>query len=180
MPRGVYERTARHRQKLGDAKRGKLKVVCKKGHSLTGDNLLFDGLTRRCRVCRAASHKKASKEWQSRNREKCNAKTRKWRERNKDKDKLTRRRFVLKKQYGITPEKVKEMFESQGRKCANPGCNSVSPGRTGWGWSIDHSHVTHKIRGMLCTGCNTSLGLLKENKERIIGMIEYLKWHEEA
>ena len=180
MPRGVYERTAEHRKRLGDANRGKLRVTCKYGHLLVGDNLLLDGSTRRCRKCRLASHRKASKKWQSRNLEKCNARTRKWREKNKDKDRLTRRRFVLKKQYGLTPEKVEEMFEFQGRKCANPGCGSISPGRTGWDWSIDHNHTTFRVRGILCNGCNTALGLLKESRDRILGLAEYLKKYEGA
>ncbi len=180
MPRGVYERTVEHKRRLGNANRGKVKTICRQGHPLTGDNLLFDGLTRRCRKCRSISHTKASRKWQSKNPEKCSTKTRRWREKNKDRDRLIRRRSVLKKQYGLTPEKVEEMFEIQGRKCANPGCDSISPGRKGWDWSVDHNHTTNKVRGILCNGCNTSLGLLKEDGRKIAGLIEYLKKYEEA
>jgi hypothetical protein len=51
-------------------------------------------------------------------------------------------------------------------------------------YAIDHDHDccegSHSkcgkcIRGILCTQCNTSLGLLKDNKKYIIGLAEYIK-----
>ena len=40
---------------------------------------------------------------------------------------------------------------------------------------IDHNHLTGKFRGVLCNTCNTSLGLLKEDAERIIALAKYAK-----
>jgi hypothetical protein len=40
---------------------------------------------------------------------------------------------------------------------------------------FDHDHATGKFRGLLCGNCNTALGLLGENPERIMKLISYLK-----
>jgi hypothetical protein len=37
------------------------------------------------------------------------------------------------------------------------------------------NHVTGDIRGLLCHGCNTSLGLLSESPDRIRGLFTYLE-----
>jgi hypothetical protein len=181
MPTGVYERTAEQKQRLAqyaNCRKGKKyinsRLTCKYGHPLTEDNLT-GGKRRRCKICR----RNIVEKWRLANPEKVAAKTRRWRKNNTEKDKLIRRRSVLKRQYKLTPEKVKEMFELQGRKCANLGCGSTSPGRRGWDWSIDHNHTTLKVRGILCNGCNAALGFLHENKERILGLAEYLKKYEE-
>lgn len=51
-------------------------------------------------------------------------------------------------------------------------------------YAIDHDHDCCKgshskcgecIRGILCTQCNTALGLLKEDKKYIIGLGDYIK-----
>lgn len=43
--------------------------------------------------------------------------------------------------------------------------------------AVDHSHLTGKTRGLLCTACNISLGKLKENIETFQSAIAYLKRH---
>ena len=40
---------------------------------------------------------------------------------------------------------------------------------------VDHNHETGKYRGVLCHGCNTSLGLVNENIMTLIKMIKYIK-----
>ena len=39
---------------------------------------------------------------------------------------------------------------------------------------LDHCHRTGKIRGLLCSNCNTALGLVKENLEIVEGLRTYL------
>jgi hypothetical protein len=41
--------------------------------------------------------------------------------------------------------------------------------------SVDHCHVTGKIRGLLCHSCNVGLGLFKDNIDTIQNAILYLK-----
>lgn len=74
------------------------------------------------------------------------------------------------KTYGIDSKSWDDLFESQGRKCAV--CKSDNPGKNDW--HTDHDHDTEKIRGILCSNCNTALGLLKDDIIRLKAAIEYL------
>jgi hypothetical protein len=67
------------------------------------------------------------------------------------------------------------VFNAQDRKCANPGCRSETP--NGNAWHTDHNHATKEFRTILCAPCNMSLGLLKEKPERILGLEQYLAYH---
>ena len=40
---------------------------------------------------------------------------------------------------------------------------------------IDHNHDTEKPRGLLCHKCNTALGLLGDDSQRMIKLIQYLE-----
>jgi len=40
--------------------------------------------------------------------------------------------------------------------------------------SVDHRHKTNRVRGLLCSSCNTALGLLKEDFTIINNLIQYL------
>lgn len=40
--------------------------------------------------------------------------------------------------------------------------------------AIDHDHKTGKIRGLLCTRCNTAIGLLNDNIDFLRRAIMYL------
>ena len=39
---------------------------------------------------------------------------------------------------------------------------------------LDHDHATNKFRGWLCRRCNLTLGLVKDSKELLNKMVEYL------
>jgi hypothetical protein len=41
--------------------------------------------------------------------------------------------------------------------------------------AVDHNHETGSIRGLLCFSCNTAIGSMDENVERLIAAVEYLK-----
>jgi ribosomal protein L37E len=42
----------------------------------------------------------------------------------------------------------------------------------------DHDHETGRIRGWLCSNCNTALGLAGDSQVVLLRMAEYLKQHE--
>ena len=42
---------------------------------------------------------------------------------------------------------------------------------------IDHIHGTSQIRGLLCSMCNTGLGMFRDNRESLAKAIDYLKEH---
>jgi hypothetical protein len=41
----------------------------------------------------------------------------------------------------------------------------------------DHDHVTGEFRGWLCTRCNVTLGMVKENVEILSALASYLNNH---
>lgn len=40
---------------------------------------------------------------------------------------------------------------------------------------VDHCHETGVVRGVLCSSCNTAIGLMGENIDRLAAAIEYVK-----
>lgn len=81
-------------------------------------------------------------------------------------------------QYGISSLAWDRMFEQQGRRCA--ACSATEPGPGGSKWATDHCHESGIVRGVLCQGCNTALGLLNESPERILGLLSYCAAHVQA
>lgn len=61
----------------------------------------------------------------------------------------TKRQYDLKKRYNLTPEQRAAM-PNQCQVCGNKNALHV-----------DHNHVTGQVRGILCTYCNTALGILE-------------------
>jgi hypothetical protein len=45
--------------------------------------------------------------------------------------------------------------------------------------AIDHNHITNTIRGLLCSSCNTALGLLKDDASILQTAINYLNKEKE-
>jgi hypothetical protein len=39
---------------------------------------------------------------------------------------------------------------------------------------IDHNHQTNQVRGLICSQCNTGIGLLGDSPERLMKAVEYL------
>lgn len=78
-----------------------------------------------------------------------------WKERHPEKRKLYTRNSRI-RAYGIEPETYYLMLEQQGHRCAI--CKAEPKRRM---MSIDHNHDTGKVRGLLCDGCNLSLGHLE-------------------
>lgn len=83
---------------------------------------------------------------------------RNYRKKNPDKT----RRTHLKTKYGITPEIYEEKLIEQDHKCAICRRDKSSYKRV---FSIDHSHITGEIRGLLCDPCNYGLGFYEKYKD---------------
>lgn len=75
----------------------------------------------------------------------------------------------LLRNYKIDLDRLQELLAVE--QCANPGCTNTKR------LHIDHDHETGAVRGMLCSGCNTSLGQLREDVARIRGLAEYKLLH---
>lgn len=78
--------------------------------------------------------------------------------------------------YGITLDQLSEIYTKQGSNCLICGISEEATGRL---LSIDHCHITGKIRGLLCNLCNVGLGNFKDNTELLEKAINYLNEHKE-
>lgn len=77
------------------------------------------------------------------------------------------RRF---RKYGLTPEAFEALVEEQNGLCKT--CDKELIGRE---LHIDHCHTTGAVRGLLCRGCNTALGHVKDSVETLERLIVYIK-----
>lgn len=78
------------------------------------------------------------------------------------------RNFRYLKEYNITLDDYNIKYDSAEGKCEI--CN-IKFDRL----FIDHNHDTMEIRGLLCHGCNTAIGFLKEKTENLESAIRYLR-----
>lgn len=78
--------------------------------------------------------------------------------------------YQKKTKYGLTEEKYKELFIEQDNKCSICGTSFEDTKAF-----VDHDHKTGKVRGLLCTQCNTLLGMAKDDTEILDAAIQYLK-----
>jgi hypothetical protein len=66
------------------------------------------------------------------------------------------------------------MLAAQGGVCAACG-ETPSPRRGKSIWNVDHDHSTGRVRGILCTGCNSAIGHLQDDPERCRKAAAYLE-----
>jgi len=84
----------------------------------------------------------------------------------------SKRKELLRKfsKYGLTENEFETMLQNQNHRCAI--CLTDDPKTKGW--CIDHCHTTKIVRGILCSNCNSAIGLMKENTFALRAAIEYL------
>lgn len=84
-----------------------------------------------------------------------------------------KRKRYFRKTYGLSLEELDKMSAAQDGKCA---ICAKTPSLL----VVDHDHSTGAVRGLLCHQCNRTLGLLGEDIECLLAMIEYLRQHQEV
>ena len=127
-----------------------------------------DGYNSWCKKC----HQLNANNWNKKNRKrhKVNSK----RHQKTERYKKTRRNQSLKERYGITQKDFEQMEKNQKGLCAICG-NPETMVRDGklMNLSVDHNHITGKVRGLLCRMCNHKLGHL-ENIDFVLRAKQYL------
>ena len=78
------------------------------------------------------------------------------------------------KVYGITLEQVQEMREQSGGICSI--CNREGKHHHKR-LVIDHDHKTGKVRGLICSTCNSMIGWCGEDTQTLQNLINYLNHH---
>jgi hypothetical protein len=110
------------------------------------------------------------REYNSNNREKINLNNRIYNYTHPDSKMSTH----LTNRYKITKTEYDNMFSLQNGVCAICG-NTGGKKRL----CVDHNHITGKIRGLLCDGCNVGIGRLKDSVSLVEKALDYLKLHED-
>jgi hypothetical protein len=75
--------------------------------------------------------------------------------------------------YNLTLEEIDAMLVVQNNQCTicfTPFTEEKPP-------NVDHCHTSGKVRSMLCTKCNTALGLVDEDPAKMKRMIDYIENH---
>jgi len=115
-----------------------------------------DGKGYRCKVCDSSARKKY------------------YEENEKSLEKRTERgRRSKYKKYGITSEEYQVMLDKQGGCCAV--CGGEETRSASHEMSVDHDHITGKVRGLLCNNCNRGIGLLGDTEEALHKAWTYLR-----
>ncbi len=93
------------------------------------------------------------------------------------------REWRLRRKFKITGEEYDALLAAQGGVCAICGQDGTKRhARTGNAvlMHVDHDHATGKVRGILCSACNTSLGLFHDDPVLLRAAAAYIERHREA
>lgn len=84
----------------------------------------------------------------------------------------------MNRNYGINHDVYLEMLAKQNGCCQICGVAEEEHGKR---LHVDHNHKTGKVRGLLCSRCNTAIGKFKEDPEVIRKAIQYIeRWNNET
>jgi Recombination endonuclease VII len=117
-------------------------------------------LRARCRECEAKSYQ-AYKDDNSDKLKKS------WNKSSKSRYEKDRKK-ILAWRYGLTLKEYDQMLYDQDGKCKICKAEPVTV------LSVDHCHYTGKVRGLLCSHCNTGLGMFKDDPLLLAEAIKYL------
>lgn len=124
-----------------------------------------NGLTARCKGCYVEYAKRRDPNDHA-------AYMAEWRERNPEAYRAISRRSHLKRHFGLSEDDYEGILADQDGGCAICGAARSSNGKR---LHVDHDHHTGKVRGLLCSNCNTALGLLRDDPTLLTAAIEYLQ-----
>ena len=101
-------------------------------------------------------------------REIAKQRTKEWNLANPDKKKHN----ALRWNYAITLDEYCTLLEKQKHCCM---ICKVHVSELSRNLCVDHDHTTGTVRGLLCSNCNTALGLLKDNTTLLENAVNYLR-----
>lgn len=112
--------------------------------------------------------KRQSLEWKEKERKRHLEKRRKFREAGKQ------HAYHLKWKFNLTVEQYDEMLAAQNGACYICRGHNKDLRRL----SVDHDHITGKVRGLLCYPCNAGLGYFHDQVSNLRRAADYLEEHE--
>lgn len=148
--RATYRAALHARPKLPPAGPSKVCPGCEQDRLLADyckDRRSPDGYSRRCLACRRLEAAKAD-------------------------PRATKDRY-LRWRFGIGLAEYEAMHAAQGGVCKVCGRPQQQTRRRAY-LDVDHSHVTGRVRGLLCSECNRALGLLRDDPVSVANLLAYL------
>ena len=118
-------------------------------------------------------HRANGRRWYAENREAVIARQKKRYQENREAIREYQKNYRLMKAHGITMADFKAMEAAQNGVCAICGGQEPVHPRL----NVDHCHETGMVRALLCTPCNTALGLAGDDPDRLRAMAEYVEAH---
>jgi len=133
-----------------------------------------------------------NRNYRQKHKEKLNIARKEWRLNNPEKEKLYHRKYYdkqppghrklkdrrryLRRVYNISLEDFDDMVIAQGGMCAICKLtHEMAIERDKEPFHVDHDpHETGAVRGLLCSFCNTGLGMFKDNSDSLQVAISYL------
>ncbi len=95
-----------------------------------------------------------------------------------EKQALTKLEYDLRTKFGLTLHHYTSLLDKQQGVCA--ACRKPEQRKRKKRLSVDHNHTTGKVRGLLCTACNTGLGLLKDDFDTLLNLAKYVQEYDGA
>lgn len=87
-------------------------------------------------------------------------------------------RYLLKR-YNLTKTEYNKLYQKQNSQCDICGClceNYFDESALSREiFYVDHCHKTGKVRGLLCSKCNSMIGFCDDNIEILLSGIKYLR-----
>jgi hypothetical protein len=83
-----------------------------------------------------------------------------------------RKEYDLFRNYRLTSKEYLQMLADQDFSCAICSCNVTGTDKV---LVVDHNHETGEVRGLLCSTCNTGLGMFKDSINNLSNAMKYLK-----
>lgn len=96
-------------------------------------------------------------------------------------DKAHKRNWHLKSTYGIDQQIFDWVLAAQKNKC-NVCEKELKLGgkRTKDHAVVDHDHITHKVRGIICHACNVAIGMFNDNPSVMVKAANYVMGYDLA
>lgn len=80
---------------------------------------------------------------------------------------------LIESKYELRPEDYRRMIDACDNRCEICGRHGLDSPHARL--SVDHCHARGHVRGMLCTYCNTAIGLMNDNVETLERAAAYLR-----
>lgn len=122
---------------------------CKHGHARAKFGMINGEGVLRCRKCASIATRKYGRNYPERRK----ISNRKWK-------------------YNLGEEQYQQMLKDQDYRCVICGTHQDEVYN---GLHVDHCHNSLSVRGLLCTSCNTGLGLFKDDIGLMLEAVEYLR-----